>query len=110
MKKSVGAWTLFGRVQLSMPMKMMYCLRVEFMNLPGKYCKTCDSSAGFPDLVTPDVWLGPDGEIGVTWESGERSLELMFFDLTFVARLTVDSDETVLERKVVPVELKKFAA
>lgn len=66
--------------------------------------------ADFPNLSTPDVWLGPDGEIGITWESGDRSLELMFFDSTIMARLTIESDQHVLEPKAVPVELKKFAA
>jgi hypothetical protein len=66
--------------------------------------------AGFPNLSTPDVWLGPDGEIGMTWESADRSLELMFFDLTVMARLTIDSNESVLQRNVIPLELKKFAA
>lgn len=66
--------------------------------------------ADFPKLDTPDVWLGPDGEIGLTWESGNRSLELLFFDSNVLARLTVESDEHVLEPKTVPCELKKFAA
>jgi len=66
--------------------------------------------AGFPNLSTPDVWLGPDGEIGLTWESAARSLELVFCDSGLIARLTIDTAESVLEPKVVPVELKKFAA
>jgi hypothetical protein len=66
--------------------------------------------AGFPNLSIPDVWLGPDGEIGITWELADRSLELMFFDLTVMARLTIDRNESVLQRNVIPLELKKFAA
>lgn len=66
--------------------------------------------AGFPNLSTPDVWLGPDGQIGLTWESGDRMLELIFSDSRLLARFTIDSKEAVLEPKVVPLELNKFAA
>lgn len=66
--------------------------------------------AGFPNLSTPDVWLGPDGQIGLTWEAANRSLELIFSGQRVLARLTIDSNQTVLDSKVVPLELRKFAS
>ncbi|MFA7338211.1 MAG: hypothetical protein WC028_15600 [Candidatus Obscuribacterales bacterium] len=66
--------------------------------------------AGFPNLSTPDVWLGPDGQIGLTWEAGNRSLELIVSGKRVLARLTIDSKQTVLEPMIVPFELKKIAS
>lgn len=66
--------------------------------------------ANFPNLNTPDVWLGPDGQIGITWESADSDLDLIFSESKVFARLTHNEVQKVLEPSAVPVELTKFAA
>lgn len=65
---------------------------------------------GFAILQTPDVWLGPDGQIGLTWESGDNDLELIFSKTNLLARKTCPEGEVRLDKKSLPVELVKFVA
>ena len=65
--------------------------------------------ADFPALSCPDVWFGPDGEIGITWESDDRSLELLFFDTSLQARLTIDTSQQILDSKDISAELKNYS-
>lgn len=66
--------------------------------------------AGNPAIPTPDVWLGPNGEIGLTWDAGERSFELVFSPTQFTARLSVDLDQQLLDTQDVPLVLAQLAA
>lgn len=66
--------------------------------------------AGFPALTTPDVWLGPGGEIGLTWDAGERSFDLIFGTRRLTARLTEGTHQQLIEPKDVPPVLMQFAA
>lgn len=66
--------------------------------------------AGFPTLTTPDVWLGPGGEIGVTWDAGDRSFDLIFGKRRLTARLTDGTQQQLVEPKDVPTVLTQFAA
>jgi hypothetical protein len=66
--------------------------------------------AGFPTLTTPDVWLGPGGEIGVTWDAGDRSFDLVFGKRRLTARLTDGTQQQLVEPKDVPTVLTQFAA
>jgi hypothetical protein len=62
-------------------------------------------------LATPDVWRGPDGQIGLTWSNQGRSLELIFCeDGRELARLTEAGHQKFVEKNVLAVELKHFAA
>lgn len=66
--------------------------------------------ADFPNLPEVDVWLGPEGEIGLTWERAERSFDLIFGPKKITARLTIDLKQQLIDKKDVPSELAKFAA
>lgn len=66
--------------------------------------------AGFPSVSVPDVWLGPEGYIGLTWERGERTLELIFGWGKFTARLSDNSKQQLIEPKDLPGVLAQFAA
>jgi hypothetical protein len=61
-------------------------------------------------MVTPDVWLGPDGQIGLTWSKGDRSLDLIYSESRLTTRLTVGDKQQTVEPGFVPLELKQFAA
>jgi hypothetical protein len=61
-------------------------------------------------LVTPDVWLGPDGQIGLTWTSGTRNFDLIFTPDSLIARSSVDGHQQTVEPSLIPIELKQFAA
>lgn len=61
-------------------------------------------------LATPDVWRGPDGQIGLTWSNKNRSLEMIFCDDgREIARLTEAGTQRSVERNEIAVELKQFA-
>lgn len=66
--------------------------------------------AGFPPLSVPDVWLGPEGDIGLTWDFGDRSLDLIFGWGKFTARLTDSSKQQLIEQNDVPKVLAQMAA
>lgn len=66
--------------------------------------------AGFPDIPAPDVWLGPEGDIGLTWDFDDSSFDMIFGNERFVARLTVALKQQLIERKDVPCTLKKLVA
>ena len=66
--------------------------------------------AGFPSLPVPDVWLGPEGDIGLTWEAGERTLDLIFGWGQFTARLTDNLRQQLIDQKDVPNVLAELAA
>lgn len=66
--------------------------------------------ADFPNLPEVDVWLGPEGEIGLTWEKGDSSFDLIFGPDKITARLTIELKQRVIDKKDVPSELAKFAA
>jgi len=59
--------------------------------------------AEFPNLPEPDVWVGADGELGITWQFPAGSLELLFAD-EILARAYTGSVQQRLElSKVAPV-------
>lgn len=64
----------------------------------------------YPTLPGPDVWLGEDGEIGLTWISADRQLDLIFTVTKLIAKLRVKTEKRLIEPSVLPVELKNFAA
>lgn len=64
--------------------------------------------AGFPTLTTPDVWLGPGGEIGVTWDAGDRSFDLVFGKRRLTARLTEGTLQKLVEPKDIPTVVTQF--
>jgi hypothetical protein len=66
--------------------------------------------AGFPTLGTPDAWLGPDGQIGITWNTNARSFDLIFSKSRLTARLTVGLEQQLIDANMVPLALKQFAA
>ncbi len=66
--------------------------------------------AGFPSVPVPDVWLGPDGDIGLTWDVGERTLDLIFGWGQFTARFSNESKQQLIEQKDVPSVLAQLAA
>lgn len=66
--------------------------------------------ADFPAIPVPDVWLGPDGQIGLTWEMGKRKVELIFSAKKLTARLTDDLQQQLIDKKDVPLMLAQLAA
>ena len=66
--------------------------------------------ANFPSIPSPEVWLGPEGDIGLTWDIGERSFDLIFGENRFLARLTTGLKQEVIEPSAVPSVLAKLAA
>ena len=66
--------------------------------------------ADFPAIPVPDVWLGPEGQIGLTWQLGERKIELIFGEQKFTARLTDDLNQQLIDKKDVPLMLAQLAA
>ncbi len=59
-------------------------------------------------LATPDVWFGPDGQIGLTWDAGERSFDLIF-GAKFTAHLMVGLKQKSVKPQDVPSILAQFA-
>ena len=66
--------------------------------------------ADFPSLKMPDVWLAPGGEIGVTWDAGDKSFDLVFGEKRLTARLTDGTNQQLVANKDVPTVLTQFAA
>lgn len=66
--------------------------------------------AGFPNIPVPDVWLGPEGDIGLTWDFDDTSFDIIFGDEKFTARLTMELEQELIERRNVPCTLKKLVA
>jgi hypothetical protein len=66
--------------------------------------------ADFPSLKTPDVWLGPGGEIGLTWDADDSSFDLLFSQKCLTARLTKGTEQRLVEHKDLPCVLTQFAA
>ena len=66
------------------------------------------------NLSYPDVWLGPDGEIGITWENNHAELELIFSadssgSGSLLARKTYENGITELLREQnISAEASKF--
>jgi len=53
--------------------------------------------------------LGPDGDISLTWDVGERTLDLIFGWGQFTARLSNESKQQLIEEKDVPSVLAQLA-
>lgn len=68
--------------------------------------------AGFPSkLPDADVWIGPESQIGLTWEFDEdRSIDLVFAPATWAARYTDDVKQEAVKPQELPVLLAKLAA
>jgi hypothetical protein len=68
--------------------------------------------AGFPaNLPVADVWLGPEGEIGLTWEfDDDKSVDLIYGAKCFVIRFTDDLKQHKVEPKNLPRLLATLAA
>lgn len=66
--------------------------------------------AEFPNIPAPDVWLGPEGDIGLTWDFKDSSFDMIFGDTQFTARVTKALKQEIIERKDVPCTLKKLVA
>lgn len=64
--------------------------------------------AEFPNMPEPDVWVGVNGEIGITWEFPPQFLELIIADNVF-ARVYDDREQAALELSRVPVILSKLS-
>ncbi|MBS2010787.1 MAG: hypothetical protein JST01_27300 [Cyanobacteria bacterium SZAS TMP-1] len=65
--------------------------------------------AGFPSVETPDVWTGPDGEIGLTFEKDGDSLDLIYSTARLVAHLSIDDATSSIDREALPAALLRFA-
>ncbi len=66
---------------------------------------------GFPrNLPEPQVWLGPEGQIGITWDFGQISIDLVYGSRRFFARLTQDLVQKQIEPSAVPKTLADLAA
>lgn len=65
--------------------------------------------ADFPKLPKAHVWLGPEGQIGITWKYKGNSLDLIFGQ-KFTARLTELGVQKLLAPKDVPTALSRIAA
>ena len=55
--------------------------------------------ANFPCIRVPDVWLGPNGQIGLTWDAQEHNFDLIFGTSKITARWRVGSNQTLIEPK-----------
>lgn len=68
--------------------------------------------ANYPTIPVPDVWLAPEGQIGLTWDgdAGEKSFDLIFGLQKVTARLTVAFKQQIVETKDVPATLAQLAA
>lgn len=62
---------------------------------------------GFPNLPESNVWLGPAGEIGITWRFRNRALELLFADSMY-ARVYDGTEQARLRISDVPRILAKL--
>lgn len=65
--------------------------------------------AGFPVVETPDVWTGPDGEIGLTFEKGGDSLDLIYWAEGLVIHLTRNKVTEKVDSEALPAALQIFA-
>jgi len=76
-----------------------------------KYVEDMRSLAGFPkNLPAADVWLGPQGEIGLTWEFGDQdSIDLVFADYLTIRHTHGLCQEMKLQQDLPPL-LAKLAA
>ena len=68
--------------------------------------------SGFPvNMPVADVWLGPEGQLGVTWEfEDDRSIDLIFAPKKKVIRFTDDLKQHKVEPKELPYLLARLAA
>ena len=64
--------------------------------------------ADFPNLPEPDVWPGVNGEIGITLEFPNETLELVVGH-KIVARVSDESSEANLELSTLPQVLTRLA-
>ena len=68
------------------------------------------SLAGFPSLPEPNIWIGPNGELGLTWRfSCGTAMELMFSH-QLDARVYSETEQMRLQLSDVPRMLAKLAA
>jgi len=65
--------------------------------------------SGFPTIETPGVWLGPDGQIGLTFENDTDCLDLIFRSEKLVSRLTVGEMTTAIDKNDIPAALLRFS-
>lgn len=64
--------------------------------------------AGFPKMPDANIWLGPSGELGITWRFPDAALELLFansmyariYDEKKQARLKISEVSRVLSKLV----------
>lgn len=67
--------------------------------------------ADFPTIPPADVWLGPEGQIGITLEFDNESIELIFSnEHSITARHINELEQTLIEKKDIPITLKRLAA
>ncbi len=64
-----------------------------------------------PNMPVADVWLGPEGEIGLTWLfSDEVSVDAIYGGPDLVLTLTEDLKQTSIKQQDLPVLMAKLAA
>lgn len=64
--------------------------------------------AEFPILPEANIWLGPNGEIGVTWRFTRAALELLFAKELYV-RLHDSKEQLRVQLSDVPSLMKKLS-
>ncbi|MBS1990196.1 MAG: hypothetical protein JSS83_06730 [Cyanobacteria bacterium SZAS LIN-3] len=65
--------------------------------------------AGFPVVETPDVWTGPDGEIGLTFEKDGDRLSLIYWEEGLVIHLTRNKVTEKVDSEALQAALQIFA-
>jgi hypothetical protein len=64
-----------------------------------------------PHMPVADVWLGPEGEIGLTWHFGEdTTVDAIYGGPELVLRLTQDLKQSLIKQQELPCLLAKLAA
>lgn len=67
-------------------------------------------ASGFAKIPAPFVWLGPEGQIGITWKFEKSSIDLIYGVKKFIARKTTNSVQELIEPGDIPSILAKLAA
>jgi hypothetical protein len=91
----------------------------EFYEVVRESVRGYADQADSPQIPSPDVWLGPNAEIGLTWDVGELSFDLIYSERQFLARLTTgllttrslakESIQEEIEPNQIPSVLAKLA-
>ncbi len=74
-----------------------------------EYVMRLRTLADYPNLPEAEVWIGPNQQIVITFETSEAELDLIFSN-KLTARLTIGKQQSLLKQTDIPKALQELAA